>query len=467
MHSLDIVDQSLIHMAQGGIYDQLAGGFHRYSVDDAWMIPHFEKMLYDNALLSKLYLHAYLLSDNPMYKRITVEVLDYILREMTDSTGGFYSTQDADSEGEEGKYYAWTIDELIEVIGAEDARLVAPYYSVLPYGSFEGKNVLNRFAVPVTILGQLGVSMKELEAAVDRAKVKLLDARSKRVPPPTDDKVLTGWNGLMLRSLAEAGAALDRPDYVAAATKNAEFLTSTMMDGKQVLRTYREGRAKLNGYLEDYAFLADGLLALYEATLDLKWYLKAQELVDEMVARFWDDTNGGFFDTAHDHETLISRPKDLSDNAIPSGNAVAAELLLRFARLTGRSDYEEKAAQTLRLVAGIAGPHASSFGHFLCVLDMYLAPSQEIAIIGAKDAPGTDALLGVIRTHFLPHHVLAFAKPDDFDAIEAIPLLEDRDAIDGKPTAYVCQNFACQLPTTDATQFAKQLGVVESLKFGV
>ena len=454
-----IVEESLTKMAQGGIYDQLGGGFHRYSTDQNWLVPHFEKMLYDNALLSNVYLHAHLTNGNAMYKRVCQETLDYVLREMTDPAGGFYSSQDADSEGGEGAYYVWSYDELAAILGEDDLKIAGRFYGVRPEGQYEGFNILHRSEAPMEIARDLGVTVGQVLESVERAQPKLLEARSKRVPPATDDKVLTNWNGLMLRSFAEAGAALGRADYLDAARKNARFLLDTMRQDGKLLHSYRAGQAKVNGYLEDYACLADGLLALYEASLDLEWFQAAQQLADEMCARFWDEDEHLFYDTSTDHEQLLMRPKELSDHVVPSGNSMAVNVLLRLSRLTGRADYQQKAVSLLQSLAETMAAHAMSFGNMLSALDFYLCTPQEIAIVGPKDSEASKALLNVVWQHYLPAHVLAFAEPDDDEAAEAIALLEERDMINGAPAAYVCQNFACQLPTTDAKEFAKDLGV--------
>ncbi|HET8840483.1 MAG TPA: thioredoxin domain-containing protein, partial [Ktedonobacteraceae bacterium] len=325
-NELEIVEKTLIKMAQGGIYDQLGGGFHRYSVDAQWLVPHFEKMLYDNALLSRLYLHAYLITGEPSYMRVTTSTLDYVIREMTSSEGGFFSTQDADSEGEEGKYFLWTPAEVAKILAPEDARLFMLYYDVSESGNFEGKNILHVTKPASAIAAEANVDEKQLEDALKRGRTALFSARETRVKPGRDEKILTSWNGLMLRSFAEAARYLKSDEYLTVARRNAEFLLHELYRNGRLLRTYKDGHAHLNGYLEDYMFLADGLLALYEADFDLRWFKEARRLVDEAITLFADDTNGGFFDTGNDHEMLISRPKDIMDNATPAGNSVAAEV---------------------------------------------------------------------------------------------------------------------------------------------
>ncbi|HLE79742.1 MAG TPA: thioredoxin domain-containing protein, partial [Dehalococcoidia bacterium] len=456
---LEMVEHTLTRMARGGIYDQLGGGFHRYSTDHRWLVPHFEKMLYDNALLSRVYLHAYQVTGNPFYRRIAEETLDYVRRGMTDPKGGFYATQDADSEGEEGKFYLWTALEIEQALGPEDARIVSRYFGVLAAGNFEGTNILHVPEDIEAVARELGISADEVERVVERSRPRLLAAREGRIRPGKDDKVIAAWNGLMLRSFAEAAAALGREDYRETAVANAEFLLSTLYQHGRLLRTYRAGQAKLNAYLEDYAFYAAGLLALYEATFDLRWFKAARELADAMCRLFWDEMGGDFFETSPDHETLVHRPKELMDNATPAGNSVAVEALLRLHRLTGSSVYYDKVARTLQAVAQLTGQYPTAFGHLLGVLDMYLSPSQEIAVVGSTDDPGTQALLALVLTHYLPRHVIALAESEDDEAVDEFELLEDRFQVNGRPTAYVCENFTCRLPVNEPAALAEQLGI--------
>ena len=445
---IEIVETSLQHMANGGIYDHLGGGFHRYSVDAEWLVPHFEKMLYDNALLSRLYLHAYLVTNNPMYSRVVEETLDYVVREMTSPEGGFYSTQDADSEGEEGKFFLWTPEEVKANLLSDDADLFMRYYDVTESGNFEGKNILHvdRDAALVAVDGD--VTLVTLQDSLARSRKLLFKAREKRVKPGRDEKILTSWNGLMLRSFAEAARYLDRPDYLQVAIKNADFLLSNLRNEGRLLRTYKDGRAHLNGYLEDYVFLADGLLALYEADSNPRWFSEARSLMDEAIKLFADEQNGGFFDTGSDHEALISRPKDIMDNATPAGNSVAVDVLLRLAAFTGERSYRQRADEYLQPLADIMVQHPAAFGHALGALDFALSPVKEFAIIGDLQAADTRALVDVINERYLPNSVFACASPEHQTAFQVIPLLADRPQKDGKATAYVCQNFACQAPVT-------------------
>ncbi len=454
---LEMVETSLQHMANGGIYDQLGGGFHRYSVDAAWLVPHFEKMLYDNALLSRVYLHTYLVTGNPFYRRIVEETLDYVVREMTSPQGGFYSTQDADSEGEEGKFFLWTPSEIEADLLPEDVPLFMLYYDVTPEGNFEGKNILHVEQDAEKVADDAHVSLEVLQDSLKRSREILFKVREQRVKPGRDEKILTSWNGLMLRSFAEAARYLSRPDYLQVAINSAEFLLSELRSGGRMLRTYKDGRAHLNGYLEDYTFLADGLLALYETSFNAGWFSEARSLMDEAIKLFTDEQNGGFFDTGSDSEALVSRPKDIMDNAIPAGNSVAADVLLHLAAFTGEEDYRQRADDYLRPLADVMVQHLQAFGHALGALDFALSPVKEFAIMGDPRAADTRSLLEVINEHYLPNSVLACASPDNTEAIQAVPLLAGRPLKDDKATAYVCENFTCRAPVNTPEELGRLL----------
>ncbi|MBS1252012.1 MAG: hypothetical protein MAG451_01048 [Anaerolineales bacterium] len=473
--ALKMVEQTLKHMARGGMYDQIGGGFHRYSVDAQWLVPHFEKMLYDNALLPRVYLSAHQATGDSFYRRIVEETLGYVRREMRDEGGGFYSAQDADSEGEEGKFFVWTPAEIRDVLG-DDADVIMDYYDVTEQGNpstgsgqgFEGRNILHRPRDADVVAYKHDLSEDELAEIVERSRQKLFEARKSRVRPATDTKVLTSWNGLMITAFAEAARVLDRDDYRQTAVDAAEFLLSTLRrdartersrsDGR-LLHTYRDGRAKQVGFLEDYAFLIDGLLALYETTFELRWLQTAAELADEMLELFWDDDNGGFFTTGDDQEQLVSRPKNLTESSTPSGNAVAAHALQRLAVLTAHPDYQRRALDTLRLVRDIIEQHPSAVGRMLVALDFYLARPPEIAVVGEAGAEDTAALLEVVNTRYLPSKILALRTLEAGEEIEdLIPLLEGKAMVDGRATAYVCRNYACRQPVTEPVALAAQLG---------
>ena len=452
-----MLDLTLEKMARGGIYDQIAGGFHRYSTDTYWLVPHFEKMLYDNALLARLYLHAWLATGRALYRRITEETLDYVLREMTGEHGGFFSATDADSEGEEGKFFVWSPSEIEAVLGSEDAALFNGFFGVSQRGNFEGKNILNISVRAADFADREGIDLERLLEIIRRGKEALRVAREDREHPLLDDKALASWNGLMLRAFAEAGAALERQDYLDAATKNAAFLLEEMRPEGRLLRSYREGQAKLPGFLEDYSFVADGLLSLYEATFERRWLDAAVELANEMISQFWDEPAGCFYDTGRDHEDLVVRPRDVFDNAQPCGGSVASDMLLRLSVVTGNDDYADKAITPLRTLAELMGRAPAGTGRWLAALDFYLSTPKEVAVIGEQDNPATSALLREVNRRYLPNRVLVGAGEEGTTASTGLPLLEGRGMVDGRPTAYVCENYACQLPVTDAESLAAQL----------
>ncbi len=458
--ALPMAEFTLERMAHGGIYDQIGGGFARYSVDDRWLVPHFEKMLYDNAQLSRVYLHAHVVTGNPFYREIAEEIYAYVQREMLDPAGGFYSSQDADSEGHEGKFYLWTPSEIRAVLGEDDGTLVCRYYGATEGGNFEGRNILWVQRPLDAVADDAGVSPERLAAAVARAKTELYAARAQRVWPGRDDKVLTAWNGLMMRSFAAAARLLDRDDYRRIAVDNATFVLSQLRRGDRLLRTWRAGQAKLQGYLEDYALYAQALLALYETTFELQWFTEARALADTMLDLFWDEGIGGFYNTPRDHETLPVRPRDFYDNAVPSGNSVAVDVLLRLALLTGEADYERRAVRVLRQLARPMADHPLAFGELINALDFHLSRPREVALVGERHAPDTRELVGVLNSAWLPNKVMALAEPGDHAAAAAIALLAGREALDGgRATAYVCQNYTCELPTTNPFVLAEQLGL--------
>ena len=455
--ALEMVKHTCRKMAEGGMYDQLGGGFHRYSTDERWLVPHFEKMLYDNALLARQYLHLYQQTGEDFYRRIVIETLDYVVREMTDASGGFYSTQDADSEGHEGKFFVWTVKEVVEVLGPEDGSLFCSYYDVTPQGNFEGLNILNVRRSPEDVAKAEGVSPERLREALERGRRELFAVRERRIKPARDEKILTAWNGLMLASFAEAAAILDREDYLSIAERNAQFVLDNLRRDGLLLRTYKDGKAKLNGYLEDYSFFADGLIALYESTGELRWLEEARAITDRMTEEFWDDAEGGFFYTGKSHEELIVRSKDYFDNATPSGNSVAAEVLLRLGLLTANEEYSRKAVALFRLLRDTMLRHPSAFGRLLGALDFYLSTPKEIAIIGERARLETKALLREVWGRYLPNKVVVLSAENNTRAAEAVPLLRDRTMMENMPTAYVCEHYTCQRPVTDASDLGAQL----------
>ena len=423
---------TLRRMAGGGMYDQVGGGFARYSVDAQWTVPHFEKMLYDNALLARAYLHGFQVSGEPFFERVCRETLDWALRELRQDEGGFASALDADSEGVEGRFYVWTVDEVREALGPL-ADTAIEHFGMTPQGNFEGANV------PVRATSD--------PERLDEIKAGLLAVRERRVRPGLDDKRLTAWNALMISALADAGAALGEPRYVEAARAAAEFVLRDLRPDGRLLRTYNQGRAHLDAYLEDHAFLLEALLTLYEATFDPRWFGEARALADEVLDRFADRERGGFFSTADDHEALIARRKDLEDHPIPSGSSSAAFGLLRLARLTGEGRYEDAAIGHVRLLHTLAPQHPGAFGHLLSAIDFLHAEVREVALVGDDRAP----LEAVVRESFRPHVVLAGGQPD------GVPLLAGREPVEGRAAAYVCERFACRRPVTEPADLRQLL----------
>jgi uncharacterized protein YyaL (SSP411 family) len=431
----DITLHTLDAMARGGIYDQVGGGFARYAVDAEWRVPHFEKMLYDNALLARSYLHGWQISRQDRLRRVCCETLDWALTEMRGPEGGFCSALDADSEGVEGKFYVWTAEELRQVLG-ELADEAIEYFGATEGGNFEhGSNVLQ--------------SSGPEPARLDEIRKRLYAARAARVRPGLDDKRLTGWNALMVCALAEAGGALERDDYVEAAVACMEFLLSELRDPEgRLLRTWKDGHAKIDGYLDDHTFLLEALLSLYEATFEPRFYREAVALAEQIIERFADPAQGGFFTTAVDKEPLVARRKDLEDSPIPSGSSAAAFGLLRLALLSGEGKYERHALGVLRLMFPLAIRQPFAFGHLLRAADFYLAPVREVAIVGSR----ADTLLRVVRSEYRPHLVLAGGGPDG-----GVPLLEGRQPVNGQAAAYVCEHFACKAPVTTPEELAAAL----------
>jgi len=462
--SREVVLFTLRKMARGGLYDQLGGGFHRYSVDERWLVPHFEKMLYDNALLSRVYLHAWQISGDPFLREIAEETLDYVLREMTSPEGAFYSTQDADSEGEEGKFYVWTAAEIRAALDGvvEPVDAVLAYWGVTDEGNFEGKNILHAADLLERVAVRHGLSVEQMRDAVSAARTVLFTLRKNRVPPARDEKIIAAWNGMMLAALAEAGRVLDMPDYVEAAVANARFLLGEMTgpDGR-LWRTYKDGVARINGYLEDYAHVIDGLLELYQTTFDKRWFVEAQRLADRVMAHFRAD-EGGFYDTSDDHEALIVRPRSVQDNATPSGNAMIAYDLLRLTGYTAETRYEEAALSLYHALGSALAEYPLAFGEMLIGLDMALRRPVEIAIVGDPSDERTKALLRVVRQKYRPLAVVALS-PHNADSSAVPTLLRTRTLRDGAPAAYVCENFVCAAPVTTPEALTEVLDSVEEV----
>ncbi len=461
--ALRMLSFTLQKMARGGIYDQLGGGFHRYSVDAYWLVPHFEKMLYDNALLARMYAEMYQVTGDAFFQGVAEETLDYLQREMLHPDGGFYSTQDADSltpsgHMEEGYFFTWTPDEIREVLG-EDATLFAGIFNVTRHGNFEGRNILHLPRSLEEVARVTGSSSERLREVMARGRSKLFAAREQRERPFRDEKIIMAWNGMALRAFAVAAAAFDSAEYLDVARQNADFLLRELRrpeDGR-LLRLWKDGQAQGMAYLEDYALLADGLLALYSVDGSPRWLRECIACTESMLQLFWDAGLGGFYDTAADQEQLITRPRDVSDNATPSGSSVAAELLLRLAALTGNDVYRARAEQVIAGVGPLLSRFGIGFGRMLCAVDLAAARIKEVAVVGEAAAPGTRAMLDRLLRPYRPHIVLAQLRPGDKESPELTPLLKDREMLNGQPTAYVCENFTCRLPTSDLMELERLL----------
>ncbi len=467
---LRMVEKTLQTMRMGGIYDHVGFGFHRYATDTSWLVPHFEKMLYDQALLALAYTEAYQATGNAAYRLTAEEIFAYVLRDMTSPEGGFYSAEDADSEGEEGKFYVWTLAEIREALGEEDGDLAIRVFNVKPEGNFHeeatgritGANILHLRAPISEIASNLGMSADDLETRLKAIRERLLTRRETRVRPHRDDKILTDWNGLMIAALAAGARAFDRPEYADAARKAADFVLTTMRtpDGR-LLHRYRDGEAAIAAVVDDYAFFIWGLLELYEATFRVEYLKTALALNDDVLTHFWDDESGGFFFTADDGENLLVRTKEIYDGATPSGNSVAALNLLRLGRITGRTDLEVRAQRIGRAFAGSVGQFPSAYTQFLTAVEFAIGRSYEVVIAGNADAEDAKALVRSLRQPFLPNKVVVFRPmgPESADIINIAPYTKDQTSLDGKATVYVCRNFACELPTADTQTMLGLLGV--------
>ncbi|HIJ74738.1 MAG TPA: thioredoxin domain-containing protein [Candidatus Hydrogenedentes bacterium] len=458
---------TLDRMARGGMYDHLGGGFHRYSVDARWLVPHFEKMLYDNAQLAQVYLEAYQLTRKPLYRRVAAEILDYVLRDMTDKRGGFYSTEDADSEGREGAFYLWRQQEILDVLRDEAGYLFCQVYNVRPNGNFDshegyhkGLNILHIEKPLDVIAGGLGIDRHELHGKLAESRQELLAARERRVRPLRDDKMLASWNGLMISAFAQGHQVLGDKRYRSAAERAAGFVLENMIQDGRLFHTYRNGEARVPAYLDDHAFLIVALVDLYETTFDTKWLSAADALAQKMIADFYDAERGGFFFTSHEHKDLIARTKPTYDGAEPSGNAMAAIGLTRLGRLTDNREYLAKAKDTLEFNHANMMATPRAFMKMIVAADLLLTPPIEIAITGAPDAPEVDAFIRVLHEKFIPSRMVAVIDPASTDPKLAgqVPLLAGKTLVAGKAAAYVCENFTCKVPVTTPEALSEALG---------
>jgi len=456
--ALQVVLFTLRKMAQGGMYDQLGGGFHRYSVDERWLVPHFEKMLYDNAQLVRVYLHGWQLSGDGFLREIAEDTLEYVMREMTSPEGGFYSTQDADSEGEEGKFFVWTEGELRRVLDGVVGNINAllAYWGVTQGGNFEGKNILHVADMLERVAVRHGLSVEQMRDDISAAKTVLFALRKDRIPPGRDEKILAAWNGMMLAAFAEAARVLGQDEYRQVAEDNAKFLLDEMTGPNgRLWRTYKNGTSRLNAYLEDYAHVIDGLLELYQTTFEPRWFVEAQRLAGVVLEHFRAE-DGGFYDTSDDHEELILRPRNVQDNATPSGNATIAYNLLRLTAYSGETRYEDAALSVYHAVGAALSEYPMAFGQMLIGLDLYLRRPVEIALIGDPGQETMDAMLRVVRDSYRPTAIVALS-PTNTDAATVPALLRLRTLRDGSPAAYVCENFVCAAPVSTADELAALL----------
>jgi uncharacterized protein YyaL (SSP411 family) len=444
-------------MASGGIYDQLGGGFHRYSVDGQWLVPHFEKMLYDNALLVPLALDLFQITGDADFARVARETAEYLLREMRHPEGGFYSTQDADSEGHEGKFFVWTPEEIQAVLGPEDAALFCRAYDVTPHGNFEGTNILHVVLREDALAPEFGRPIAEVGARLVDARRRLFLAREKRIKPFRDEKILTGWNGLAIAALARAAMALDEPRYAEAAVQGVEFLARALVKGGRLLRTWKDGQAKLNAYLDDYAFLAGALIDVYEATSDPRHLRWAAALAETILDQFWDEGGRGFFLTSRDHETLVTRPLSGVDQSIPSGGSAAVFALLRLAAYTRNVAYRDHAERVFTRFGRAMEDNPFGYANLLCALDWSCEGPVDIVIIGPREDAATRALVRSTHAVYLPNRTLTVVAPEESGSPDIPEAARGKSMPDGKPTAYVCRGFTCSAPVTTPEAFAALL----------
>ncbi len=455
--ALDMAKKTLYSMAEGGMYDHIGFGFARYATDETWLVPHFEKMLYDNALLLIAYTEGYLLTKDEHFKKIATEIITFLQREMKGADGAYYSAIDADSEGVEGKYYVWNYDEILSVLGDEAGSLFADVYSISPQGNFEGKNIPNLIGKDLGIeAAKHGIKPALLSKQIEESRQKLLEVREKRVYPHVDDKVLTSWNAMVIAALAKASRVFDQDEYLNYAKGAVAFIEEKLMDDDRLMARYRDGETKYKAYIDDYAYLSWAYLELYEATYSLDYLRKAKHLADQMLALFWDEENGGFFFSGKDSEELIAEDKDVYDGAIPSGNSVAAVMLARIGYLTGESLYLDKVDEMYHSFYDDIKRQASAAPFFLQALQLTENPTKEVVIIGMENDPARQRLIRELNQHFLPHITLLVAE-DAERLARVASFAADYKQIENKTTIYICENFACQQPTTDVESALEEI----------
>ncbi|MGH7949742.1 MAG: thioredoxin domain-containing protein, partial [Candidatus Binataceae bacterium] len=456
-HCIEMVRHTLKKMAMGGIYDHLGGGFHRYSVDERWLVPHFEKMLYDNALLARLYFDAGRAMGEPAFLAVGGEILEYVLREMTSPDGGFYSTQDADSEGEEGKFFVWTPEEVEEVLGGELARIAERHFDISPEGNFEGKNILHLTLEPGVAARLFNMSEGDMQSAIKMTKRKLFEARERRVKPGRDEKILAAWNGMMISAFAEGARTLHEPRYLAAAERCAEFMMTRLWDGRALRRSLKDGVARFNAYLEDYALMANAMLDVYQASLEPRYLAYARTLADVMLERFLDREKGGFFFTSDDHEVLITRSKAAFDGSTPSGNSSAVMALLRLGAYTGEEKYSVEAERTLKLFRDLIEKQPFGFSHMLEAADLYLNGPTEVVLVGGRDSAEIREWLERLGLVYVPNLALFVADPTLGGQSYLPAHVRDRAQVDARATAYVCRERVCSVPLASFKELEAEL----------
>ncbi|QKY70000.1 thioredoxin domain-containing protein [Lentibacillus sp. CBA3610] len=445
--ALEMAESTLQAMARGGIYDHVGFGFARYSTDEKWLVPHFEKMLYDNALLLMAYTECYQITGNPHYKEISEQIITFVMREMFSSEGGFYSAIDADSEGVEGKYYVWDYDEIFNILGEEYGDLYTSVYGMTLEGNFEGKNIPNLLSTDMEEIAEdHGLTLTELHQKLDVARKQLLSAREERVHPHVDDKILTSWNAMMIAALAKAGKVFEKPEYTRTAETSIHFIEQHLIQDNRVMARYRDGEVKYNGYLDDYAFLLWAYEELYEATFSLPYLKQARYLTEEMIDLFWDNEQGGFFFNGYDSEELLSREKEVYDGALPSGNGVAAVMLGKIGYLTGETAYLDKLDGMYYSFYDDIGQVPVAGIHFIQSLLLMENPTKEVVILGAAGSFTSE-----LQQLFLPD-VTLLASNDSEQLAEIAPFTSEYKQLDGEVTIYVCENFACHQPTTDTAK---------------
>jgi uncharacterized protein YyaL (SSP411 family) len=442
-------------MARGGLYDQLGGGFHRYCVDERWRVPHFEKMLYDNALLARLYLEAHQATGSEFYQKVVKETLTYVRRDMTHPNGGFFSSEDADSEGEEGRFYVWSHEETDRILGKENAAVFNDFFAVTEAGNWEGKNILYQRRDIAGLSRERHKSPEEIQEQLDACRVQLYEARQARERPFRDEKVIASWNGLMLTAFAEAAFVFEDETFRESAQENADFLLSSMVSDGRICRCWKDGKATLKGYLDDYAHVVEGLVSLYELDGDIRWLDSAIDLMSAQLELYFDSQDNHFYFTSSEHETLLVRHKEFFDNAIPCGNSTTARNLLKLAVLTGETKYQRIAEDMLSGLTSAMTRFPQAFGGWLQAADFYLGPVKEMALIGPRE--GREKFLQVIRSRFLPNKVIVQGEGDDGELSERLPLLSHRTALEGKATAYLCQDYVCREPVTEVEKLKELL----------